>query len=136
SQLATVRIVLANAQLQLISEQEIEENVITAYEAVMRRYLEFRHLIPGPNLVEVRYENLRSDPVGTVEAIYREFDWPQGASARSGLKAYFDAVKGHRSGRTTLSANQADRVAERWGFAFDAWKYSPRDLPHGIEVQQ
>ena len=136
SQLATVRIVLANAQLQRISEEEIEENVITAYEAVMGRYLEFRHLIPEPNLVEVRYENLRSDPVATVEATYRNFDWPHAASARSNLNAYLDEVKGHRSGRTSLSADQADRVAKRWGFAFDAWKYSTRDLPHGIEVQQ
>jgi hypothetical protein len=126
SQLATVRIVLANAQLQRTSEEKIEENVIAAYEAVMGRYLEYRHLIPEQNLLEVRYEDLRSRPAGSVDSIYRHFDWPRADAARSNLDAYLDVVKGHHAGRTPLSADQADRVARRWGFAFDTWKYSPQ----------
>lgn len=115
-------------QLQAITPEQIEENVLHIYEEVMQQYLRDRALIPPENLVEVRFEDLEQAPLAEVERVYTQLGLPGLAEARPGFQAYVDSLRGYKKNPLNLSDADIARVNERWGFAFDAWGYE-RQIP-------
>lgn len=107
-----------------------DETVLSFYERVMRQYLADRDAIPAGRLVEVHYEELRSQPLAVIEHIYRSLDLADFDRARPEMRAYLDEQSQYRTNTHFLS--EAERIAlrERWAFAYDAWGYD-RSLSYG-----
>lgn len=113
----------AASQLQTISPEEIEHNVLRIYEAVMQQYLRDRALIPAEQLVEVRFENLERDPLGEIRRVYDQLDLPGFEAATPAFQAYIDGLRGYRKNPLELGDDDVAKVNRHWGFAFDALGY-------------
>lgn len=102
---------------------DVDETVLSCYERLMRRYLDDRDAIPAGRLVEVRYEELRSQPLAAVERIYSGLDVAGLDRALPEMKEYLDGQSQYRTNRHELSHADRDTLRDRWSFAFDAWGY-------------
>eukprot|EP00055_Hartaetosiga_balthica_P008217 m.29786 g.29786 ORF g.29786 m.29786 type:complete len:397 (-) comp6182_c0_seq1:117-1307(-) len=98
--------------------------VLTFYEEMMKTYLETRHLIKKENLIEISFDELQNDKIGTMKKIYDGLGWEGFETTRPQLEAYVKKISSfEKNSFVQLTNRQRDVVNERWKFAFDAFGY-------------
>jgi hypothetical protein len=128
------RMVLARAQFQEISLDELEAWVLQFYAQLMRKLLADKALIPPGNYVEVRYEDLSKAPVDELRRIYETLGLPGFAEAEPAFRAYLDSIAGYQKNvYKEIDDSIIERVNENWQFALDALGYG-RLEPRGRET--
>lgn len=110
--------------LQTPNIEQLVADTIRLYPALMRQFLANRELIPAGQLAEVRYEELLTNPLGTLREVYADLDLPgfetlEGRLAAQGRSKVWQ-LAGHE---VTLTPEQIGVVQREWGFAFDALGY-------------
>lgn len=112
----------AFAFLQRPDPSTTEEMVLSLYEQMYRAYLAQRALLPPGRSHEVKFEDLKAEPMAQMQKLYDEVGlehFPEGELAR-----YLDSLQGYRQNRyEPLDERTKARIAERWGFAFEAFGY-------------
>ena len=111
------------AQLQEISDEEIDANILTFYTEMLKYYLEYRDTIPARNLIEISYAELDENPMPVMRRIYGQLNFWPFARVRRRLRRYLNSLAGYKKNRYQLSAEDIRKVNERWKFAFDEWGY-------------
>ena len=118
---------LPYSQLQEISDEEIDANILSFYEGLLRHYLRDRAMVPQRNLIEVSYDALDKNPMPVMRKIYQRLNFWPFARVRSRLRQYLDSLAGYKKNRYEISAEDVKKVNEHWQFAFDEWGYEMRD---------
>jgi hypothetical protein len=90
----------------------------------MRRYLADRRLITEDRLVEVRYEDLCSDPLTVVERIYSRLGIDGLEKALPAMQSDLESHSGDRPHAHELTDNERTMVRQRWQFAYEEWGYA------------
>ncbi len=110
--------------LQGAGGRDFVETTLSIYERTMRRHLDERAAIGDRDYCEVRYEELAADPERCVARIYRELELPGHAAAEGAVRTYLDSLGEYqRRPPRPLGDALRERIADRWGFAFEAWGY-------------
>lgn len=111
--------------LQTPNIPQLIADTIRLYPVLMQRFFTDRALIPAGQLAEVRYEELLSNPVGTLRRVYAELNLPGIEDLEEHLaipgKTQSFQLAGHE---VTLTPEQVELVRREWGFAFDELGYS------------
>jgi omega-hydroxy-beta-dihydromenaquinone-9 sulfotransferase len=110
--------------LQTISDQEIEDYVLTFYRDMMTRFLEERALIPEGNLVEVPFEDLEENPMAELARIYEQADLPGWDAARPRMEAYLASLDAYQKNHFTMREADMAKVEKHWQFSLDEWGYN------------
>jgi hypothetical protein len=88
-------------------------------------YLEHRALIPAGHLHELRYEDLRRDPEGELEKLYRALSLP---GYETSLPRFREALRERAdyqvNAHAELSQSQRERLRTEWGPYYEAFGYS------------
>ncbi|MCP4381295.1 MAG: sulfotransferase [Hyphomicrobiales bacterium] len=118
SHVRTVKVMAANQGLHNpipANDSWVKAYVLDMFERLFDAYERDRDLIPSGRLAELRYEDLTVDPLGRLQALYRELDLGDFELARPSLAANLDERKGYK--RNVHWIDDVDRavVAERWG---------------------
>jgi hypothetical protein len=114
------------AQLQEISDEEIDANILTFYTDMMKHYLDDRGLISPQNLIEIGFHELDVSPLPVMRRIYHRMNfWPYSRVHRR-LIRYLDSLKDYKKNTYQISSLDIENVNKRWGFAFDEWEYAMR----------
>lgn len=113
-----------NFGMQDITPRELEDGAVLMYQRIMRKYLSERHLIPDDRFVEIRFEDLREDPLGILERVYRHLglNWE---NAQSAIAAYAATLSSYRQNRYPDGEHVQRQVDAHWGFAVEEWQYRP-----------
>lgn len=110
-------------------KQSRDEKLLEAYEEIHRRWLEDRHLIPEGKLIMLGFEELRQNPMETVEKIYHFLG--DAEPDRPRLKQYLDSIKDYRQNEyEELSPEMVASINRQFGFVFEAFGYPVRES-HG-----
>jgi hypothetical protein len=117
---------LPHSQLQEISDEEIDTNILTFYTKMMRYYLSDRKLIPKRNLIEVGYDALDNNPMLVMHHIYNRLNFWPFARVHGRLRRYLDSLKGYQRNSYQISPKDITSVNRHWAFAFDEWGYDMR----------
>jgi hypothetical protein len=109
--------------VQEISEEDFEAGLFQLYDAMVRKYLVDKALIPAGNLIELDFEDLEADPIGEVRRVYSGLDLPGFAAAEPRIRAYVDETAGYKKNPHVLTPDVIHKVNQNWGFIFDVWGY-------------
>lgn len=115
--------------LQPFSEKDIEEKTIRYYQLIMKKYLEQKALIPKGNLIEVRFEDLETNPFLVLEIIYSRLRLDGFNNAIPLFSRYLNQVGDYQKNKYRPSDKEIAKVNREWGFAFKAWGYAMEGLP-------
>jgi len=118
---------LVPTALQDVDEETVRENALRNYEKLMLRYEADKSLIPEGNLIEVRFEDFESDPLGEMARIYWTLGLTLTPEAQTQMQQYLSTVKGYRKNSYRLDRQTRQQVARRWGFMIRRWHYEPPD---------
>jgi hypothetical protein len=112
------RVIRREFSLQTISDGEAERLIIRMYRGLLTRYLEQRDVVPSSQLIEIRYETLRAEPVSELARLYEALglgELPQ--SLRNSLATQ----DSHTTHEYTTSPDLEARLRTEWAFSFDEW---------------
>jgi len=101
----------------------LDDYVLDMFVRLTEDFEEDKHLIPKDRLVELRYEDLVKDPIGTMRDIYARLGIGDFAAAEVPMRAYLDAQKEHRVSEYELPPELKRKVVERLGPYIDRYGY-------------
>ena len=126
------RTVLPRSQVQEVSPEQVEAYILRFYALLMKKFLADKALIPRGNLVEVRFEDLETEPLDQLRKIYSGLGLTGFAQAEPAFRAYIDSVTGYQKNKHTASDEIIDKVNQNWPFAFDEWGYTPLEAGNNV----
>ena len=109
--------------LQRISEEEREENILFHYRFIMEKYLKEKGRVPADNLIEIRYDDLRNDPVREIKSIYKKLDLGAFEQVRPALDKLLSKEKDYTPFSYSYEQTTIDRINEEWGHLIEHWEY-------------
>lgn len=110
-------------ELQHISEEEMEKNILQSYTKLYRAYEEQKQFIPEGNLFEVKFEEFEADAFGTTRRAYETLGLPDFGSAEEAIRKYTDKKKGYKKNKYEYKPRTIQLVNEHWGYALKDWDY-------------
>jgi len=119
--------VLDKLGLQDANEEKIEKQVIENYKRLMKSFFEQKKIIPKDRIVDVKYEDLVSDPIEQVRKIYSKFKitHPGLEDALPRMKKYLEEQKNYRTNVYKIDKKIIKKVKDNWSFTINLWGYSP-----------
>jgi hypothetical protein len=112
--------------LQKPTYQGLEKYVLETGWGLFKRLEETRDQVAPERFHEVKYEDLVSDPVGQMQALYEHLGLGGFEQVRPRLEAYFAAQKDYQTNRYQLTEDQRAEVTESWGRFFERYGYIPK----------
>lgn len=110
-------------QLQEITPEQLEQNIVETYTKLLHKYEADKHLIPEGNLIEIKFEDFEADAMAQTERIYHTLSIPGLEEARPEIEAYLASKKGYKKNRYQYAPQTVKTVEENWSFALDQWGY-------------
>lgn len=102
------------------------DEIVENYRQLMQAHLEQRKKLPSNHYSEVRYEDLRDDPIDTIESIYRDLNWDLSDNARAGLNDYIKSISNYQSNKRPDDPELVARIEDKLAFAYETWGYEPQ----------
>ncbi|MCA9035368.1 MAG: sulfotransferase [Planctomycetaceae bacterium] len=93
------------------TKEDIEQFVSIRYQLIMEQWMKDRSLIPAENLIEIRHEDMTSDPMPLIENVYRKFDLPGWDDLRPRMQAYVDSLQGYVNNEYKFDDGYLERVS-------------------------
>ncbi len=111
-------------KLEDISPEELEQNILSIYTKLYKRYQADKALIPEGNLIEVRFEDYEADAYGMTRQIYDALSLPGFKEADNAIRAYTEKKKGYKKNAYKYDDRTVRLVEDNWGYALKDWNYS------------
>ena len=111
-------------KLQDVSNEQLEENILSIYAKLYHKYESDKKFIPEGNLMEVKFEDFEADAMGMTENIYQSLSIPGFAEARSDIEKYVGGKKGYKKNKYKYDDRTIRLVEENWDFALKQWDYN------------
>lgn len=115
---------IQSLRLQNITDQQIEDNIVTVYRKLFYKFEEEKHLIPSGNLIEIKFEDFESNAFDLTQQIYRQLDIPGFETSRADIENYLAKKKGYKKNQYKYDDRTIKIVEENWNFALEQWGYS------------
>ena len=111
-------------KLQDVSNEQLEENILSIYAKLYHKYESDKQFIPKGNLMEVKFEDFEADAMGMTENIYKSLSIPGFTEARADIEKYVGGKKGYKKNKYKYDDRTIRLVEENWGFALKQWEYN------------
>lgn len=110
-------------KLQDISNEELQENILSVYAKLYHKYEADKKFIPEGNLVEVRFEDYETNAFDMTQEIYQKLQIPGLEDARADIEAYVNKKKGYKKNKYQYKPETVELVEKNWSFALEQWGY-------------
>lgn len=110
-------------QLQEITPEQLQDNIVQVYSKLLHKYEADKHLIPEGNLLEIKFEDFEADAMSQTERVYQSLSLPGFEEARPEIEAYLTTKKGYKKNKYQYAPETVKIVEDNWSFALDKWGY-------------
>lgn len=105
---------LSRDGLQFSNGAYLEELVFASLVRMYEAYFRDTADMPADKLIEIRYEDLCADHVGTMERVYSQLQLGDFEKMRPGLVKYAEEHKNYKKNKFEIDDELRDRITERW----------------------
>ncbi len=109
--------------LQRPDRDRLVQHVLDSYPRLMRAYFADRGILDTDELVEVSFNDLQRDAMGTLARIYEQLQLPGFTEAAPRFEAYLDTQRDYRKNVLPIAADEKAEVAHRWSDIFEQLGY-------------
>lgn len=113
----------AEFALQSYAHVDIDETIFTVYERMMDALERDAASLSSPDYLDLAYEDLDRDAMGTLEKIHQTLELPGFVDAKPKFEAYLASVKTFEKNRFSYSDEAARKVEQRLGRFIERWGY-------------
>jgi hypothetical protein len=108
------------------SDEKGINNIFIIYQRMMQKFMAERDLIPKGNLIEVRYEDLDSHPLETLQHIYTQISLPGFDDKQAHFEQYIKHIGHYEKNNFEIDNTLRQRINKECLFAFKEWEYEMR----------
>ncbi len=101
----------------------LPEYVLSALPRMYQAYERDLPLVKPDRITEIRYEEFVTDPLGTLQQVYKRLGLGEFAPAREASETYLSSLGDHKGAKWQLSQADRDMIAARWGGYFERFGY-------------
>ncbi len=110
--------------LQKPSGDDIEDYVIECFQRMYQSFHRQRDGIESHRLIDIRYEDLKKDPVATLRNIYETLHLSDFESVQSTIQSWAESEhKEYKTNRHQISPDTEKRIRQAWGEYFERYGY-------------
>ena len=110
----------------MYKRQELIDYVCCCKDVMYTAYLRDRTLLAKNQLAEVKFSDLTSNPVGTVESIYNDLEIDGQEPVLSAVQDNFKARKNHKKNVHKVDS-WVSRINDEWADYMEVFGYEPRN---------
>jgi hypothetical protein len=108
---------------QQLSNAERDEIIFEHYGRLMRNFEAQKCLIPAGNLVEIKYEKFKIDPVGELQNIYRSLQLPEFKEGLPAIELQLSKEQSYRTFDHKFDTKVLDKIESEWQPFIKLWGY-------------
>lgn len=120
-------------QLQEISEEDVDNNIINNYNRIMHEFFYYKKNISKQNLIEVKYEDLIGNELKVLKKIYEQLNIPHFEQLSKYLQKYLVDNSQYKTNKYSFDDKTIAKVYNAWKLTIDLWQYSPPELSKNEE---
>ncbi len=109
--------------LQDGDDARLRDTVLANYADLMRACFVQTKDLSGNELIEIRMSDLESQPLATLESIYRQLELPAFDGARPHFTSYLDKLGVFPKNRLSLEPGEREAVRAQLRHVFERWHY-------------
>lgn len=117
-----------NLAFQSYDHAEVETFISRRYAAIMEKWFADRALIPPENLIELRHEDIVSQPLKVVESVYRQFGLKTWPDIEPRLVSYIQSLAGYQNNEYRFDTEYLARISPYVTAIADELGYCNRNL--------
>jgi hypothetical protein len=102
--------VIKGVGFQKTDQVNFEKQIFELFKEALDKYEVDKALIPSKNLIEIKYEAFKQEPLQTIENIYAQFDLKNFEQLSTKLKSYNTSQKGQKSGGHFMPEHLTDFI--------------------------
>lgn len=110
--------------LQHLPTTELETEILKTYCELYDRYNIEKRIIPKSDIIEVRFEDFESDPLGQTRKIYEHLKLGDFDSIHDAIKSYTEAKRNFRKKHYNYSKHTLDLINNHCPEAVNDWGYT------------
>ena len=110
---------LSSDAFQFSNGAYLEELVFDSLERMYKAYFRDTADMSPEQLIEIRYEDLCADKVGTMEKVYGQLGLGDFEKMRPGLERYAEEHKNYKKNKFEIDETLKAQIAERWKLYID-----------------
>ncbi|MCA9263580.1 MAG: sulfotransferase [Planctomycetales bacterium] len=103
---------------------KVSDYTFECFDRMYSAYNRHRELIPADRLVEMRYEDLVTDALGTCERIYRQLQLGEFSTVSARFRQMMESKRSYKRNKHQISATLSDRIAQHCAEYMDQFGYS------------
>ncbi len=115
---------LAEFALQDFAHVDIDQTILSVYTRMMGQLTEDLAAIPAHLQMELCYDDLDADPLGSIQQIYTTLGIDGYEAARPVFSAYLDSVRTYKKNAFRCDDDAAALVEAHWGPFLKRWGYT------------
>ena len=109
--------------LHRTDRDRVVRHVLDSYPKLMHAFFAERRALGDSELVDIGFQDLEDDAMGTMATIYRQLDIPNFDAAAPRFQAYLDSQRDYRKNVLPLTPDERDEVGRRWADVFKRLNY-------------
>ena len=110
--------------LHQVENEPVNEFVLYGYEALYKKFLAEKSLIPSKQLIEFSYEYFVNAPMEALQQVYRQLELGSFENVRALFAAEAKAAQHYEKNTyTAIPEDVKEVIKARWKFAFEAFGY-------------
>ena len=114
---------LKQFSLQSYDHVDIDETILSVYDRMMRAYERDAAEVGPEQLIELRCDELESEPMAVLEKCYATLGFNGFEEGRSAFEAYLTSDAGFKKNQFDYSDEAAAKVESRLGYFIEKWGY-------------
>lgn len=114
--------------LQPYEHLDIEDIVLQTYSKMMHRFEQETAGLKAPDFVEIGYEELSNNPLGSLEKIYSDLQLDGFSSAKPAFENYLGSVSGYRKNVFKGTPDMAQKVQIQCAHFIEKWAYQMPEI--------
>ncbi len=111
-------------KLENISNEQIEENILSIYAKLYHKFEEDKKFVPEGNLIEVKFEDFEADAMAKTKEIYDTLSIPGYKYAKEDIEKYLGKKKGYKKNKYQYDDRTVQLVEANCDVALKDWGYT------------
>jgi hypothetical protein len=117
-------VLLRKLALQPFADADVDRLILEGYSRMFDLLERDAAEVPAGHWAELSFDDLESDPLGSLEGIYATLGLPDFAADRPHFEAYLQQISGYRKNRYRFPPELIELVDRRWGRHVRRWGYA------------
>ncbi len=113
----------SHGHLQIPADDDVDELILSWYSELFSLFERDKAGLPPGTLYELKFEDLESNPIGTLEALYNGLSLQGFKRFKPRVARYLETVSGYRKNDYCFDEKMRKKVRDRWGGTFVRYGY-------------